>query len=300
MKQISDKTRELLSIAAKKNGLGGIVLVDKICTQCELEYKGISNQLLCNQCKAEGGYSKKCNHCGNGYKSKGNGGKYCSDCSKTKAYQIGKRRDAWIGEKIADAKRKFFKTEYGKEVAKNVGKANSINLKNYFKTDAGKAQIHRSSILQSRIMIDKIKSGEFTPNITNSFTKWDAKILLEDGTYKKFRSSWEACFWYSNRNLKYEYMRISYIDQNGLDRTYIADFINESGDILYEIKPKSYFPPQKNKMDSIISYCNSNGIKFMWINEYNIMNYIDIDIFEGENYKQLEKLFKGINYVAKN
>jgi hypothetical protein len=297
---MDDKLREVFRKNAIKNRFGGIVLLDKICTQCNLEYKGISNQLLCNQCKKGGGYSKKCNHCSTDYITKYKNTKYCSECSKTKAWLVGKTRDTSIGKKITDSKRKFFETEYGKKVAKNVGKKNSVKLKSYFKTDVGKQQIYRNSILQSQYMIDKIKSGEFTPNITNSFTNWDAKILLEDGTYKKFRSSWEACFWYSNRNLKYEHMRISYINKNGLNKTYIADFISESSDILYEIKPKSYFIKQKHKMDSIISYCNSNGIKFIWINESNIMNYIDTNIFEGENYKQLEKLFKGINYVAKN
>jgi hypothetical protein len=297
---MDDKLRELFRKNAIKNGFGGIVLIDKICTQCNLEYKGISTQLLCNECKNGGGYSKKCNHCSNDYRTKYKNTKYCNDCSKIKAWLIGKRRDISIREKISDSKLNFFQTEYGKEVASDVGKKNSAKLKSYFKTDAGKEQISRNSILQSKYMIERIRSGEFTPNITNSFTHWDAKILLEDGSYKKFRSSWEACFWYSNRNLKYEYMRIPYINKNGLNKTYIADFINETDDILYEIKPKSYFIKQKHKMDSIISYCNKNNIKFIWINEYNIMDYIDIAIFEGENYKQLEKLFKGINYVAKN
>jgi len=50
-------------------------------------------------------------------------------------------------------------------------------------------------------------------------------------------------------------------------------------------------------MDCIISYCIKNDIKFIWINEYNIMNYIDESKFKGKNKKQLNKLKQGIKYA---
>lgn len=293
--ELRNKFREL----AIKNKFGGIVLVDKTCTQCNTSYKGITNQLLCNDCKKLGGYLKNCNHCNSEYYSKYKSTKYCNNCSNTKAWLVGKKRNNNVGNKISESKKKFFQTELGKSVAKEVGRKNSIKMKEYCQTEKGKLQIELNKHTQSKLMINKIKNGEFTPNITNTFTNWEARILLEDGSYKKFRSSWEACVWYSNRNFLYEVFRIPYAKENGTQKTYIADFVNGEHDILYEIKPKSYFIKQKHKMDSIIEYCIKNKIKFIWINEYNIMNYVNTNIFSGENYKQLEKLLKGINYVTK-
>lgn len=297
---MKDELRSKFREIAIKNKFGGIVLVDKICTQCNTSYKGISNQLLCNDCKKSGGYLKKCNHCNGEYYSKYKSTKYCNNCSKTKAWLVGKKRSNTVGNKISESKKKFFQTEFGKSVANEVGRKNSIKMKEYYQTDIGKERIELFRDTQSKLMIEKIKNGEFTPNITNTFTNWEARILLEDGSYKKFRSSWEACVWYSNQNLLYEVFRIPYITVNGIEKTYIADFVNKERDILYEIKPKSYFIKQKHKMDSIIKYCINNKIKFIWINEYNIMNYVNTNIFDGENYKQLEKLLNGIKYVTKN
>lgn len=297
---MKDELRCKLREIAIKNGLGGVVLVDKICTQCSASYKGIANQLLCANCKKSGGYLKQCNYCTKEYYSKYKSTKYCNECSKAKSWLIGKKRSSDIGDKISNSKKKFFQTEQGIAVAKEVGRKNSIKLKEYFQTEIGKQQIELSRDSQSKLMIEKIKRGEFTPNITNTFTKWNAQILLEDGSYKKFRSSWEACVWYSNRTFLYEVFRIPYLNKNGIEKTYIADFVNDEQTVLYEIKPKSYFIKQKHKMDSIIKYCISNKIKFIWINEYNILNYVNINIFDGENYKQLEKLLKGIKHVTKN
>ena len=53
-------------------------------------------------------------------------------------------------------------------------------------------------------------------------------------------------------------------------------------------------------MQTAIFYCMSNEIKFIWINEMNILNYIDqgLRIYaHPENQKQLNKV---INAVTKN
>lgn len=294
---MDDKLREIHRKNAIKNGLGGIVLVDKVCSQCNSNYKGISNQLLCKNCKDAGGYLKQCKHCHSDFYSKYKETKYCNDCSKTKAWLVGKRRSSDVGNKISKSKLKFYKTNKGKQVAKNIGRKNSIRMKEYYQTDAGIKQKEINAIKQSEVMRNKIKCGEFIPNITNTFTHWDAYIELDDNTIKRFRSSWEACFWYSNQHLLYEYLRIPYLDEMKNERNYIADFVDDKLQYLYEIKPKKYYLKQKHKMDCIINYCMVNDIKFIWINEFNIINYINDDIFKGNNRKQLDKLYSGVNYV---
>jgi hypothetical protein len=212
----------------------------------------------------------------------------------------GNKKKIWSTEsreaanrKISEKRKELAKTERGKQIYKDLGEHNSKHLKEYFQTEEGKEQIKRVAEKQSLIMKEKIKNGTFTPNITNNWTNWDAKIVLDDGNIVKFRSSWEACFWFSNQHLLYEKFRIPY-SMKGEDRTYIADFFDDRNRILYEIKPMGSFTAQIEKMQGAIEYCLNNDIDFIWINEHNIMMYIDCSIFEGENKKQLDMMMKGI------
>lgn len=221
----------------------------------------------------------------------------CSDCRFDENGKIIKYVDEEAlkirGERISKAKIEFYKTERGAEVKNIIGEKNSVNMKNHFATDTGKEQIKRVAFIQSEIMKEKIRNGEFTPNITNTWTNWDSKIYLENGAEKKFRSSWEACFWFSNQELSYETFRIPY-ELDGSLKTYIADFHDEKKNIIYEIKPKSQWLNQSKKMQNAIEYCMDNNIAFVWINEYNIMEYVKPEMFSGENYKQLEMMMRGV------
>jgi len=181
-------------------------------------------------------------------------------------------------------------------VAKSIGEKNAINMTEYLKTDKGIAQVEKSRIENSTIMLQKIASGEFTPNISNSWTHWDAEIII-DNKSKKFRSSWEACFYMSNPNLLYEKLRLPYLDKMGTIRTYIADFYDDKNNILYEIKPISVWPAKNEKMQQIINYCLNNGIKFVWINEKNILDYIDESDFDEINLSQYNKLLSGLKCI---
>jgi len=179
------------------------------------------------------------------------------------------------------------------ESCRKSGKKISSSLIKHFGTAAGKAQIRNSAMKQSLVLKDKIKRGEFTPTITNSWTHWESKIKIHNKIIK-FRSSWEACFYISNRQCEYEVVRVPYIDKNGNSRITIVDFFDKSNNILYELKPRSVFITQKEKMDAVISYCLKNNIKFVWINESNILNYVDKSKFSKYNIKQYNKL---IQYV---
>ena len=141
-------------------------------------------------------------------------------------------------------------------------------------------------------MREKIAKGEFTPHITNSRTHWTAEIIL-DGAVTKFRSSWEACFWLSNMHLSYETYRIPY-SLDGVDRTYIADFYDYETNTLYEIKPSGRWVKESDKMQKVVAFCQKNNVKFIWVNEKNIMKYIDKTKFNEDNISQYHMLLKGI------
>lgn len=289
---MNKSTKEKLRKHAIENGLGGYVEKEHICQQCGDDFKGTPNQLRCKDC-IDNGYLLQCEYCNDEFYSKQKNGKYCPNCVENKVWIKSNRPDC-VGKKISEAKKKFYNTDKGKKVAKANGKKISKSLKEYFKTDEGLQQIKETAKIQSKIMKEKIKNGNFTPNISNTFTHWDAIIQLDNGV-KKFRSSWEACFWYCNQRLKYEKIRIPYVDKYGNEKTYIADFFDEYENILYEIKPKKYYLKQSHKMDKIIEYCKENDYTFKWINEFNILEHIDLNKFEGNNKEQLNKLLEGID-----
>ncbi len=248
----------------------------------------ISEKILCDVCKNTISFEDtlpnkmktRCNSC------------YYTETGERKRIYTPESRLA-INEKIGKRRLEFVKTDYGKEMCKNAGIKNSIKLKKFFSTDKGKQNIIETAIKQSIIMKDKIRRGEYTPQITNSWTKWDAIIVLDDGSIKKFRSSWEACFWYCNQHLLYEKIRIPY-ELDGVNHNYIVDFYDDKNKILYELKPKSFWLSQNSKMQAAINYCLLNSITLIWVNEYTIMDYIKTDVFFGDNLKQLEKMMIGV------
>jgi hypothetical protein len=201
--------------------------------------------------------------------------------------------------KFKKSKSKWVQSEKGKKFYATLGKSNSIRLKKFFNTDDGKKQIRNSAKKQSKILKEKIKNGKFTPNITNSWTHWNATVIIGDKKYK-FRSSWEASFFVCNKNYKYETLRIPYIDGKGESRTYVGDFYDTENKVLYEIKPRSVFKKQHIKINGAIQYCQKNDIKFIWINEKNILNYVDKNMFSEYNLKQYNKMLQGIYGKNKN
>lgn len=144
----------------------------------------------------------------------------------------------------------------------------------------------------SRIMKQKIASGEFTPCITNSWANSRCRICI-DGYTKFYRSSWDAAFQILNPNFEYEKVRIPYVSPiDNQWHNYIVDFVDENNKILYEIKPSS------NKSSKIVlakekyakEWCNREGYTFKFISEdYFELNtkLIDFDAYD-------EKIHKGM------
>jgi hypothetical protein len=271
--------------------MGGYRPVSKTCTRCETDFLGVWNKTLCVECELVG-YDHVCQYCNVNYIDSQRYRTYCKTCTDNRVWQRGKRT-AEVGLKISEAKLKFFKTEKGREVAVSVGKQNSEKMKQYHQTSAGIETRNRVSKQNSDLMKKKIESGEFTPKITNTFTHWDA-IIDVDGIQKKFRSSWEACVWFSNQHWEYETIRIPYVDISGNRKIYIVDFYDPINRILIEIKPKSNIKDNLHKIDAAEQYCLENSMKFIILNETNIRNYINESIFIGQNKKQLDKCYARI------
>jgi hypothetical protein len=250
----------------------------------------VHNARYCGPCKELGIYFVECGNCKVDFRTSRKSVKYCNVCSTEHSYLKGKSRSKEVVDKIIVSRLKWTRSKSGKDFYKKLGKENSDNLKKYFKTPEGREQIKRVGVVQSTIMKTKILNGEFTPNITNSFTHWIAEVEYK-GQIKKFRSSWEACFWLSNPQLQYETIRISL----NTDGCVITDFVDVENMIIYEIKPISFWRKQQHKIDTIIEYCLHNNYKFIWINERNILDYIDMQKFAGGiNQKQLEVMLNGI------
>lgn len=229
---------------------------------------------------------------------------YCNVCvenaefnknwSETRIAEMkSKRNYDEIGKKISKSKIEFFQSDYGKKVAERVGEINSVKMKLFNKTPKGIANLKRVAEKNSKIMKEKIVNGEFTPNITNSWTSWNASIIFEGGV-KKFRSSWEACVWNSNKHLEYESVRIPYVTSSGENKTYVVDFFDRKLGILYEIKPRCNWKKFNEKMQAVIEYCKQHSLKFIWINEGNILSFVNEEDFQGENLEQYKKLLNGV------
>ena len=224
--------------------------------------------------------------------------KYCKDCSDKEVYKRYKHSEVSI-KKFIVSKKRWANSADGKKFYDKLGKDNSVKMRKYLKTPKGIEQIKNSSKKQSIILKEKIRNGTFTPNVTNSWTHWESNLIIDDKIIK-FRSSWEASFFVCNQHLKYELLRIPYLNGDGNFKTYVGDFFDEKQNILYEIKPTSVFKKETFKINKVIEHCLKNSIKFVWINENNILNHIDKSKFSEYNMKQYDKMIEGIYGKNKN
>jgi len=134
-----------------------------------------------------------------------------------------------------------------------------------------------------------IAEGKFTPNISNSRTHWECFVLG-----RKFRSSWEAMFWFHNQNLEYETIRIPYIGLDNKPHTYIVDFCDRDKNILYEVKPKEHIEDEKTKLKLLAArkWCEIHNFQFVLISQTEIMYLVEtttnFSAFNDELVKQYE------------
>jgi len=121
---------------------------------------------------------------------------------------------------------------------------------------------------KSDMMKEKIRNGEFTPCVTNSWARSRISVS-HSGVEYKFRSSWEAVFAIINDfRFGFEVTRIPYIEE-GETRNYIVDFTDNVGKRLIEIKPDSEKDKPRNilKRNAAILWCSENGFEYVIIDE---------------------------------
>jgi hypothetical protein len=128
---------------------------------------------------------------------------------------------------------------------------------------------------RSNALKQKILSGEFTPNITNTWTHRESKV---DNI--PFRSSFEALFYvyhnlYKCKNILFEKLRIKYTFDNK-EKIYIVDFIDYVNKQVFEIKPKSLSKNDKNiaKRKALLEWCKTNDYVYYEITEDQLKLYL--------------------------
>jgi hypothetical protein len=143
----------------------------------------------------------------------------------------------------------------------------------------------------------RIFSGEFTPNITNSWANSKISVNIK-GELKFVRSSWEAYFYILNPNLSYEIIRIPYFDEVSMKvRNYITDFCDFSNKIIYEIKPKTRIKDNHKKIEEAKKWCLLNSYNYIIITQDWIIEKYNRSLLfgqpEGERIAYLiEKMIK--------
>ena len=130
-----------------------------------------------------------------------------------------------------------------------------------------------SNDIRSVKMKQKIADGTFTPK-NNKWTNWIKYPSLKDNQY---RSRWEIVWHLAEPHLEYETIRVSYVDENNKNRTYIVDFFDREKGILYEIKPLSEIDNINNvlKRKFAEKYCEDNGYSYIVITDFDILKAFD-------------------------
>lgn len=137
-------------------------------------------------------------------------------------------------------------------------------------------QTEDQRINASKRMVELIKSGKFTPPLSNSWTRSDPIVV--DGI--KFKSSWESLFYRLMDGvlcLEYEKVRIPYVDDFGVSRNYIVDFVDVTSGKIFEIKPESQMMRKMNKIkvNAAMQWALDNGVEFVLIHDGWFIDRID-------------------------
>lgn len=219
--------------------------------------------------------------------------KYCPECLSKEAWKFAanysptKLKDR--RDKIQKRKLEFYQSEIGKQTAKTNGGKISTALKQFHSTEEGLAARKKSAEINSKIMRDKILTGKFTPNSNNRNTHWNSEF-----NGKKYRSSWEALYQYSNPKAEYETLRIPYI-HNGKELIYIVDFIDHHSKIVVEVKPRELFSDKKvkSKIAALETWAKDHNYTMVIfdINEIKKIPEPDYQLFNTLTANKIKKIY---------
>jgi len=193
--------------------------------------------------------------------------------------------------KASNSLKEFYKNPNNSNYIKNIRIKQQKSRELFYTTEKGKELRKTIGKKISKSLQEKIIRG-YTPKITNTWTHWTSRVTIEGITYA-FRSSWECCFYVSNTHLEYESIRIPYLN-NDKQKILIVDFFDKKNKTVFEIKPTSHFKAQQTKINAIINYCKANNLNFVWINENNILQYINPEKCTELCPDQYKKLIKHV------
>lgn len=194
------------------------------------------------------------------------------------------RTGAGTRPKQSESLKKLFGSKRGNETRRKI----SAKSKIYHSSDKGKADNKRRGL----ILQEKIKNGEWTPCITNTWTHWTTEVYG-----KKFRSTFEGIVYAYYRDklsieLEFEKIRIPYI-LSGKRKIYIVDFVDHQNKVVIEVKPSTLKNDPKNtaKFQALETWCEKNKYIMRVIDEAEIskmaleLDTLDFAIGIVEKYK---------------
>lgn len=173
------------------------------------------------------------------------------------------------------------------ETKKKISVANSGSKNGMF----GRKHTNEEKQYRSKLMKEKILSGEFTPNSNNRNTHWDSFYKN-----KKYRSSWEALYQYFDQEAEYETLRITYVF-NDKEYVYIIDFVNHKNKTVIEVKPTELTEDSKTqaKISAAKNWCDKNGYTFILADQDYFISKsktIELDDFDVKTQNKIRKLYE--------
>jgi hypothetical protein len=190
---------------------------------------------------------------------------YCSNkcqCRYNAKQRIGTYHDNTTKQLISQKRKAFFKTTEGERQRRMLSE-NRLGNRNPVHKQTPETKIAAAK-KRSDSMKKLIVSGKFTPCVTNSWCK--SRVIINN---IPFRSSWEAAFYILNERIKYEKVRIPYLNESGIQKIYIVDFVDTLNKRLFEIKPKINKHISNNilKEQAAIKWSEQNGYTYTSIND---------------------------------
>lgn len=188
---------------------------------------------------------------------------------------------------------KGLKGNYPYSYSLSIETKEKISLANRGKNNGmyGKEMSEEQKEYRSKLMKQKILSGEFTPNSNNRNTHWNAFF-----NGKKYRSSWEALYQYFDITAEYEALRIPY-RFNNKDFIYIIDFVNHKHKTLIEVKPEELTKDKKTqaKISAAKNWCEQNGYFFILADKKYLLSFpkpTNFEEFDNKTQMKIKKLYE--------
>lgn len=207
------------------------------------------------------------------------------------------RSQGWEFRKFIHGHAVKVRDPLSEEARQSIGQKNSENMKRYFAENRERARQHMEMMRKqitpeieerrleatreayrnwpqekrneaSKRAIDLLEQGKIGPQAPYK-TEWKRNPFFDRDEY--MHSSWESafldrCIASGLRVTKKHDVRIQYTDENGVDRTYIPDFVAPDERVIYEIK--GYETENDGfKAAACQEWCNANDFRYTMIHD---------------------------------